>query len=200
MSKQCTMPEVELLKTFPEIGVSSAIGLMLEIQTIKRFSSVKKLASFFGVHPVYKMSGDGSGGFKMSKKGRKVPRHILYMVVMASLTYNPLIQELYLDRVEKGMEKMAAIGVCMHKSLRIVYGMLKHNTPFDTDTDRKNRVKKIENKIVIRKDKSRRYQDFDAEAPVSKRQSKKRKERKRPHSDKNAEDGVTAPAQAVELA
>ena len=29
------------------------------------------------------------------------------------------------------MKKMAAIGLCMHKILRIIYGMLKNNQAYD---------------------------------------------------------------------
>jgi hypothetical protein len=67
MAKQCQVPEIKLLKSFIGISDWSAIGLLIEIQTIKRFASAKKLASFFGLHPVYKISGDGSGGIAMSK-------------------------------------------------------------------------------------------------------------------------------------
>jgi len=41
------------------------------------------------------------------------------------------------------MEKMAAIGLCMHKILRIIYGMLKHNRAFDPEIDWKNRGKRL---------------------------------------------------------
>lgn len=41
------------------------------------------------------------------------------------------------------MEKMAAIGLCMHKILRIIYGMLKHNRVFDPEIDWKNRGKRL---------------------------------------------------------
>ena len=69
LEKNCNLAEVELLKSFKGIGTYSAVGLMIEILSVERFSSVKKLASFFGVHPVFKQSGDGLSGFKMSKQG-----------------------------------------------------------------------------------------------------------------------------------
>lgn len=114
---------------------------MLQIQSVERFPSVKKIASFFGLHPVFKISGDGTSGFRMSKQGRKEPRRILFMVALSAIRSNPLIREIYQDHVQKGMEKMAAIGLCMHKILRIIYGMLKHNRAFDPKVDRKNREK-----------------------------------------------------------
>ena len=193
MAKECSLPGVDLLKTFVGISDFSAIGLMLEIQTEERFSSVKKLASFFGLHPVFKISGDGSSGFHMSKKGRKEPRHILFMVALSAIQSNPLIHDIYLEHVQKGMNKMAAIGACMHKILRIIYGMLKHNRAFDPEIDRQNREKTSRKEKLAFKDKNRRYQNFDPKAPISRRQKIKRKEQEQSHSDNNTKIGIVAP-------
>jgi len=196
LSGQCSPPEVELLKTFNGIGDYSAIGLLLEIQSVKRFASVKKLASFFGLHPVFKISGDGSSGFRMSKQGRKAPRSILYMVAMSAIKSNPLIRDLYQEKVSGGMTKMAAVGLCMHKILRIVYGMLKNNTPFNPDIDRKNREKARHSEGAPKTDKTRRYQTYDENAPVSKRGKKRRLERQSSQGAVNTECGIvkTVPA------
>lgn len=190
ITKNCSLPEVEVLKTLPGIGDISAIGLMLEIGSVERFATAKKQASFFGLHPIFKKSGDGSWGFQMSKKGRVVPRQILYMVAMVAIQCNPLIKEIYLKHTEKGMKKKAALGVCMHKICRIIYGMLKHNKGFDPRVDQKNRATTAPGKTKIRKDKTRRYQSFDAKAPISARQNKKRKERKQSQSDNIAHHGI----------
>ena len=199
MAKHCSVPEVDLLKSFIGIKDYSAIGLILEIQTVERFLSVKKLASFFGLHPVYKVSGDGVGRFRMSKKGRKEPRKILFMVTLTAIRSNPLIRSIYLEHIQKGMEKMAAIGLCMHKTLRIIYGMLKHNMAFDPEIDRKNREKSYQSTTRVNKDKNRRYQDFDAKAPISRRQNSKRKEQKQSHSDNLTKSGIIASAPTITL-
>lgn len=193
MIKECSIPEVDILKTFTGISDSSAIGLILDIQTIERFKTVKRLASFFGIHPVYKISGDGSGHFRMSKKGRKEPRKILFMVTLTAIRSSPLIRNIYLERTEKGMEKMAAIGLCMHKILRILYGMLKHGKPFDPQIDLDNRQRSINKKPADQTDKSRRFQDYDSNAPISRRQNKKRLERKQSHSVNDTKFGIKAP-------
>jgi transposase len=199
MAKHCSVPEVDLLKSFIGIKDYSAIGLILQIQAAERFLSVKKLASFFGLHPVYKLSGDGVGRFRMSKKGRKEPRKILFMVTLTAIRSNPLIRSLYLEHVQKGMEKMAAIGLCMHKTLRIIYGMLKHNMAFDPEIDRKNREKSYQSKTRVNKDKTRRYQDFDSKAPISRRQNSKRKEQKQSHSDNLTKSGIITSAPTITL-
>jgi len=193
MVKECSIPEVDILKTFTGISDSSAIGLILEIQAVERFKTVKKLASFFGIHPVYRTSGDGSSGFRMSKKGRKEPRQILFMVTLTAIRSNPLIRNIYLERTEKGMEKMAAIGLCMYKILRIIYGMLKHGKPFDPQIDLDNRQRTVQTKPADRKDENRRFQDYDSNAPISRRQNKKRLERKQSHSVNDTKFGINAP-------
>lgn len=195
LAVNCSMPEIETLKTYPGISDYSAIGLMLELQTIERFSTVKRLSSFFGIHPVFKASGDGSTVARMSKKGRKEPRRILFMVVMSAINCNPIIRDLYQKQLEKGKEKMAAIGHCMHKTLRIIYGMLKTNTAFDPDIDKRNQLRSRDKSPVVKKDTNRRYQEFDSNAPVSRRQRKKREEQKMSHNvTSDAECGINTSA------
>ncbi len=194
MAKLCQMPEVQLLKSFIGISDWSAIGLLIEIQTVERFATAKKLASFFGLHPVYKISGDGVGAVKMSKQGRQAPRQILYMVTLSAIKSNPLIKQVYEKHQQRGKHNMAAMGICMHKILRIIYGMLKHSKPFDPNIDIANqqRNKKSGNKGKVGLT-TRRFQQYDTKAPVTKRQRKKRLERKRSHSVDDTKSGITAP-------
>jgi transposase len=200
MLQECSIPEIELLKTFPGISDASAIGLMIEIQTVKRFASAKKLASFFGVHPVYKISGDGTGGYRMSKQGRIAPRQILYMSALSAIRCNPLIRELYEKHKKQGKHSRAAMGICMHKILRILYGMLKHNQPFNPHIDLANRLRSVtmQNDSTIDKT-SRRLQDYDQTAPVSRRQRIKRLERERSHNVNDTKPGITAPAPLADI-
>ncbi|MBI5727754.1 MAG: IS110 family transposase [Ignavibacteriales bacterium] len=132
---QCDQPEIELLTSFTGIGKISAIGLLMEIGSICRFSDAKHLASYFGLHPVFKISGDGRKGMHMSKQGRKQPRAILYNVTRTAIVHNALIKTIYQKHLAKGMRKMAAIGACMHKILRIVFGILNGKKPFDPNID-----------------------------------------------------------------
>ena len=194
MAAQCDMPEVRLLKTFVGIGDTLAIGLMIEIENIARFKTAKQLSSFWGVHPMYKISGDGSGSFKMSKQGRVQPRRLLYLAALTAINHNPVIKPLYEYHVQQGRQRMDAIGVCMHKILRIIYGMLKNSTPFDPKTDERNRKRELRvKKSGPQTDRNRRFQNYDAAAPVSRRQNKKRVEREQSQSVDYTECGISAP-------
>jgi transposase len=181
MADNCNITEVKLLESFKGIATYSAVGLILEIGAIERFSSSKKLASFFGLHPTLKSSGDGFAAVRMSKKGRREPRLILFNVARTAINCNPLIKEIYEKHLKRGMPKMAAIGCVMHKILRIVFGMLKNKQNYDPDIDKSNRDKSVPKIISVKPSKARRYQGYDKQAPVSRKQNNKRKEEKKSH-------------------
>ena len=187
--------EVKLLQTFKGIGSFSAIGLYLEIGSISRFKSAKKLSAFWGLHPVYKGSGDVEGGYKMSKQGRKNPRKILFTVALSAIESNPVIAPLYQNLLQQGRAKMDAIGICMHKIVRIIYGILKNNQAFDPEIDKANRRRSLPDITSDPKPmKTRRFQSYDIKAPISRRQSKKRLERERSQgATKGTVRGITPP-------
>ena len=171
-----------VLKSFKGINTISAIGILLEIGSIKRFKNVKAICCYFGVQPKFKQSGDRTSGVHMSKQGSKIMREILFNIAKGAIVYNPVIKATYEKKVSEGMSKMAAIGVCMHKTLRIIYGMLKHMQNFDPNIDKLNaersnkKCQDKNNQSLVNAIKSRRFQTFDPSAPISNKQNKKRKE------------------------
>jgi hypothetical protein len=183
-----------LLCTFQGIGKHSAIGLMINIRDHNLYPETKHLASYFGLHPVYRKSGDGTWGMHMSKEGRSEPRHVLFMVAWAAKRYNPHIRELYEQKVKEGMKPMAAVGVCMHKILRLIYGMLRNNTAYDPDVDRTHRrrhIKASTQSSTKVPDKALRFHGHDEAAPISRRQTKKRKRANGSQSRLATECGIT---------
>lgn len=176
----CPFPEIEIIESFVGISEFSAVGLMLVIDNIERFKYCEKLSSYVGVHPVYKDSGDGTCGYRMSKQGNKEVRSILFNVARCAIVHNEMIKNRYEHYLAEGKEKMSAIGIIMHKILRIIYGMLKNNQKYDPQVDQANREKSIKKKNEkgngTKTDKNRRYQEPDQSAPISRRQQKKRKQ------------------------
>lgn len=183
--------DVALLKSFDGIADYAAAGLLLEIQSAERFASAKKIASFFGVHPAFKKSGDGMSVVRMSKQGSPRMRALLFMVTLNAVQNNPLIAPLYARLVEEqGMKRIAAIGVCMHKTLRVLYGLLKHRTPFEPEVDQHNRHRS-RSASSPSTDRSRRYQPYDPSAPVSARAGKRRRQQKHSQSALDAVNGMS---------
>ena len=194
LQKGLSVPQLDLLMTFKGIGLYSAMALLVEIGPIERFATAKHLASFLGLHPIHRQSGDGVWGMHMSKQGRKKARAILYMIALNAIKNNLYIQTVYQKQLQKGKAKKSALGVCMHKILRIIYGMLKNNQPFDENIDRRNQQREQHRQKVQKPKADRRYQSEDPQAPISYRQSKKRKERERSQGELVTMHEITIPA------
>jgi len=176
-------PEIEILTSFKGISQYSAFGLLLEIGAVERYPTVKDLASFFGVHPRFFESGDELCEAHMSKRGRKEPRWLLFLVAQSAVVHNDMIRELYEGYLTRKESKIEVLGIIMHKILRIVYGMLKHKKKYDPAVDIANRKKSVSKKEATnstnssgptKSPRSRRYQGYDENAPISRRQTKKR--------------------------
>lgn len=189
--------EVALLKSFGHIGDYSAVGLLLEIETVERFASAKKMAAFFGLHPAFKQSGDGLSAMRMSKQGSARMRALLYMITLGAIQNHVLIAPLYRRLVEeKGMAKMAAMGVCMHKTLRLLYGLLKHRREFDPEIESRHRAGSRPKQQPAPAAQKRRYQRYDPAAPVSRRTKKRRQPQQDSQGAAGTECGMSTSAAA----
>lgn len=186
VQQYCNHPHVKLLQSCPGIGAEGAVEILLEIEDINRFEQCKKLCAYFGVHPTYKQSGDGTWNVRMCKKGRSAIRARLYMIALGAIRNIDSIKKLYHRKRSEGKNHYQAMGVLMHKMLRIIYGILKSEKPFDEKIDQQN----IQNAEALRmhtKQKQTqldqkpvnskfRHQIPDLEAPISRKAAKKRKE------------------------
>ena len=70
---------------------------------------------------------------RISRLGPSSLRYLLYMPSLAAIRYNPLLKDFFNRLVEKGKNKKAAVVACMAKLLRIMYGVLIHQRPFDVN-------------------------------------------------------------------
>lgn len=184
-------PDVQLVASIKGVGIASAVRLIVEIEDISRFDSIKALCAYFGVHPTWKKSGDGIWYQGMSKKGRSAVRAILFMCSLSAIRCNPHLSTLYHRFRSKGMNHYQAMGVVMHKLLRIVYGILKTQTPYDPKIDQANQQHAAQKREEIarkeasgsqrRKTRRQRFNTSDEsnqseQPPISRRAWQKRKQ------------------------
>jgi transposase len=178
LAENCNGQETKLLETIKGIGSYSAASIMIQIEDISRFKTPKELASYFGLHPVLKESGDKKIVSRMSKRGRPAMRATLYMCAHTAVLYDGHLKEIYARHRAKGKAHRQAIGVVMHKMLRIVWGVLNSAKPYDCEIDKQNQIRKekpIEEQQHQGVERKRRLQKFDQDAPISRMAYKKRK-------------------------
>lgn len=177
LAAHCQGKEVSLIDSVPGIAAYSAAVIMIEIEDHRRFASPKELACYFGVHPKLKESGDKQMIYRMSKQGRPSMRATLYMCAQTAVLHDAHLKAIYHRHRSKGKNHKQAIGVIMHKLLRIIWGILKSDKPYEAKVDENNQSKKpaILTAKIEEVNSKRRYQPLDMEAPVSNKQTRKRK-------------------------
>ena len=175
---RCTGPEVALLQTMKGVGAYSAARMMIHIEDIRRFASPKHIASFFGLHPTLQESGDQTSRSRMSKKGDPAVRSTLFMCAQSAVNHDPHLKAIYDKHRQAGKSYFQTIGIIMHKMLRIMWGILTHQKPYDSDTDQQNQQKNTQQPVDQTNAEwrhKRRKQELDEAAPVSRKAYKKRK-------------------------
>jgi len=129
---------VELLDEIPGIGFFTAATLIAEIGDFSLFNSPKALTAFFGLDPSVNQSGKFNGDRnKISKRGTRIGRRILFTVAMASIrrtrngkAINPVLRDFYASKCVSKKKKVALVAV-MHKLLHYIFAVLRDQKPFE---------------------------------------------------------------------
>jgi transposase len=121
----------DLIVSIPGIAAATAAAILAEIRDLSAFESADQLAAFAGLTPSEFCSGSSVHGKpRLSKIGNRGLK-VLYMPALVARRYNPLIRTFCERLLAKEKSKMAVIGAAMHKLLRLVFGVLKSQQPFD---------------------------------------------------------------------
>lgn len=122
----------QLITSIPGIGEITAIGLIAEIGDVRRFKDCKHLVSFSGLSPAFKISGTSvNRKLPMSSFGKKSMRTMMFMPALSAKQHNPIIIQMAQRMEAAGKPTMIIIGAIMRKLIRLVYGVLKSQQPFD---------------------------------------------------------------------
>jgi transposase len=127
----------QLLMSIPGIGQRTAAGLQCELADVAAYHSARQLAAHAGLTPRHRQSGQRSGRTTISKIGSARLRGRLYMSAMAAGKHSaPFIA--FAHRLRRNAEQRhshlcekSILCAIMRKMLHIVYGVLKHQKPFN---------------------------------------------------------------------
>lgn len=121
----------DLLCTIPGIGAATVARLLAECRAITDFDSARAYAAFAGLVPRERQSGASRPRAHLSKLGAARLRWALYFPALAAMRFNPILHTFSARLLAAGKQKMVVVAAVMRKLLHIVYGVLKHQRPFD---------------------------------------------------------------------
>ena len=121
----------ELLLTIPGISNNLAARIIAEIGDISRFPRAKSLVAYAGIDPTVYQSGENDGlHLRITKKGNKELRCLLYLAIQNTIKDNNVIANYYHKKIATGLPSKVAKVACMNKLLRIIYSMCKTGVIF----------------------------------------------------------------------
>lgn len=123
------VPQVALLRTIPGVGPIWSVTIYAEVGDITRFSSRKAFASYSGLVPSVRASGNSVHYGGITHLGSKPLRHALVEVAISIIRKSPELRRLFTRVLFRGNVQKARVAVA-RKLATIIYAMLKNNEPF----------------------------------------------------------------------
>ncbi len=134
------LPQAKLLMTMPGVGTITALTVIAEVGDFSRFSDPKKLASFAGLVPRQRSSGEKVRLGSITHLGSKYLRTAMVETAMRIRPgYAPELQN-FVDTVKIGSSPKRARVALARKMLTIMWMMIRKNVEYDPLVFQKNRL------------------------------------------------------------
>ena len=118
------------------IGVVTLAACLGELGNPARFENPRQMSRMAGYNLVEDSSGKNKSGTKISKRGRKNLRSVLYQMALIMVATNDEMKQLYhyLKTREKApLRKMQALIVVSKKILTLIYTLAKKKENYDPE-------------------------------------------------------------------
>ena len=132
--KLMEIPYIDKLLEIKGIGMITVSGFIAEVGDIKRFDNPKQLQKLAGYAIVANESGKHRGESRISYRGRKRLRYVLYEAAISVIGKNEEFREVhsyYRTREKNPLKKMQSVVAVACKVLRIFYTILTKGVSYD---------------------------------------------------------------------
>jgi len=129
-----TTVEYEWLQTIPGLGEATIIELLSEIGSFAQYQDPRQLIKLAGLTLKENSSGQHKGQKRISKRGRKRLRALLFRVMIPLIRHNQAfrtLHEYYTTRPVNPLRKKQSIVVLCSKLLKVLYAVCVKQQAFD---------------------------------------------------------------------
>ena len=124
--------DMDILTSMKGIGEKSAMNFLIEMGgDIKQFESHQKLIAMAGLDPALYQSGKTDRKGKISKRGNRHLRRIIWLMTTKVIQFNERFKQYYLKRINDGLPYKMAVLATAHKLIRVMFAMLRNKTLFN---------------------------------------------------------------------
>jgi len=124
--------EMEILTSMKGIGEKTAVNFLIEVGgDMKQFETHKKVIAMAGLDPALYQSGKIDRKGKISKRGNRHLRRVIWLMTTKVIQFNERFKQYYLRRIKDGLPYKKAVLATAHKLIRVIFAMLRNKTLFD---------------------------------------------------------------------
>jgi transposase len=130
------IPHVQQLLAMKGIGRDTIAGFLAEVGDISQYRHPKQITKLAGLNLKTNSSGTHTGQTKITKRGRKRLRALLFRVMMPLVAKNAAFRALhdyYTKRPVNPLKKMQSLIALCNKLIRILFGILKKGHEFSEE-------------------------------------------------------------------
>ena len=124
--------DIEILTSIRGIGNNSATNFLVEMGGgVELFKSHKQLLAMAGIDPSVYQSGKFEGLGKISKRGNRHLRRVIWIMAVKVIQFNVYFKQYYQKRIKDGLPYKKAVLATAHKLIRVMFAMLSTKTVFN---------------------------------------------------------------------
>lgn len=127
------IPGVDHLLVIKGIGRDTVAGFLAEVGDIANYHHPKQIVKLAGLNLQENTSGKHKGQAKITKRGRRKLRALLFRVIMPLVAKNQAfkaLHEYYTKRPDNPLKKMQSLIALCSKLIRILFGIMKKGHVF----------------------------------------------------------------------
>jgi len=131
MSRKLMEEDINIMTSIRGIGDKTAANFLVEMGgDINQFERSGKIIAMAGLDPAVYQSGKHEGRGRITKRGNRHLRRVIWMMTTRVIHYSDIFKAYYLKRRKEGLPYKMAVLATAHKLIRVVYAMLKQRTTF----------------------------------------------------------------------
>lgn len=131
MARKLMEEDINIMTSIKGIGDKTAANFLVEMGgDINQFERSGKIIAMAGLDPAVYQSGKHEGKGRITKRGNRHLRRIIWMMTTRVIQYSDVFKVYYLKRRKEGLPYKKAVLATAHKLIRVIYAMLTQRTTF----------------------------------------------------------------------
>jgi transposase len=131
MARKLMEEDINIMTSIKGIGDKTAANFLVEMGgDINQFERSGKIIAMAGLDPAVYQSGKHEGKGRITKRGNRHLRRVIWMMTTGVIQYSDAFKVYYLKRRKEGLPYKKAVLATAHKLIRVIYAMLTQRITF----------------------------------------------------------------------